>query len=117
MYVRVHIVYVCTSLCLGFNAHLVTPDDYTKWDPVVEQIHGERTPTVFTEYCHYSAQALANRINRHKAAAVSLSGRGGGGDAAAAVTMNPFRSPVRNMGDALECNMPAYSNGFIITVF
>ena len=100
-------------ICLGFNAGIAS-DSYTTWNPTLQILLRERTPAVFTEFSHYSAQLAANRIDRHRSAFdIALGHSGGGGTA---VTMNPFRSPVRYMQTTGESNIPSYCNAFIIAM-
>ena len=107
---------------LGFNADIAASDRYTTWDEALQLLLRQRTPAVFTEFSHYSAQLAANRIDMHRSACDSARGDdgaddgGGGGGGGAAVTMNPFRSPVRDMLSGGDCNMPSYSNAFIVTM-
>ena len=105
-------------MCLGFNADIAACDRYTTWDEALQLLLRQRTPAVFTEFSHYSAQFAANRIDMHRSACDSARGDGAddGGRGAAAVTMNPFRSPVRDMLSDGYSNVPSYSNAFIVTM-
>ena len=100
-------------MCLGFNADIAACDRYTTWDEALQLLLRERTPAVFTEFSHYSAQLAANRIDMHRSAFDIALGHSGGGTA---VTMNPFRSPVRYMQTSGESNIPSYCNAFIIAM-
>ena len=97
---------------LGFNADIAS-DRYTTWDEALQLLLRQRTPAVFTEFSHYIAQLAANRIDRHRSAFDIALGHSGGGTA---VTMNPFRSPVRYMQTSGESNIPSYCNAFIIAM-
>ena len=109
---------------LGFNADIAS-DRYTTWDEALQLLLRQRTPAVFTEFSHYSAQFAANRIDMHRSACDSARGDNGargdgaddGGRGGTAVTMNPFRSPVRDMLSDGYSNVPSYSNAFIVTMW
>ncbi|XP_069138232.1 zinc finger MYND domain-containing protein 15-like isoform X2 [Argopecten irradians] len=84
------------DLVVGFNAGLAA---YPSWKDTILKLKADRTPTYFTDYCHYSAD-LGRKVVRE-----------GCGLDTSTPSINPFRSPLRRVCD--QHLLPWFSNAFI----
>jgi hypothetical protein len=77
-------------------------DSHVSWVGAVDLIKSMGTPAFFTDQSEIMC-ANAKKVLRSAGLHITLP-----------VTPNPFRSPVKNHG--ASCNLPSYSNGFILGV-
>lgn len=77
-------------------------DSYVSWVGALDLIKSRGTPAFFTDQNEISC-TNAKKVLRSAGLHITLP-----------VTPNPFRSPVKNQG--ASCNLPSYSNGFVLGV-